>query len=442
MTESFYDVLGVPEDASEEAITDAYRKRVKEVHPDVNDEPDAAEQFKKVSKAEEVLTDEQKRSRYDRLGHEAYMARESGNGNAGGGGGGTKASSGGRGFEDIRDAAAWASENTGRSGPTNRGADAGWRRREKRRHNGERGSWDIGGEDSWEVGDENGDRGGNGEDWEFGGQDWDLGDSDWDLGANWTDDRDGEEDERDWNTGSAGSNDTRQSDWGTRQRDEGSGTGPSRDPFAGTRRDSSSWASENTGGTGEVGTGSAAGVDAGAGNHGPDSRGRSAGARAETASTDGGKAAGAQQSYRRPNAGVHAAETQWGAEDSSYTVNDWTDQSGDRSPWFTWPDLQDDNLGLVVGTFFMIPLMLVTAVFPPFPLPINVVLGICTLLVTGYLITRPSLGVVVFAPWAVLLPLGLSLYGLPLESPIVMSAIIGTWVPLAYALLISFSLDQ
>ncbi len=78
MTETFYDVLGVDEDASQGEITDAYRQKVKEYHPDVSDKDDADDVFKRVVQAEEVLGDEEERDRYDSLGHEAYMRRVEG----------------------------------------------------------------------------------------------------------------------------------------------------------------------------------------------------------------------------------------------------------------------------------------------------------------------------------------------------------------------------
>src|SRR6056297_2488071 len=73
MTETFYDVLGVPETADQDDIQSAYREKVKEYHPDVSDRDDAAERFKAVTRAEEVLGDEAERARYDRLGHDAYV---------------------------------------------------------------------------------------------------------------------------------------------------------------------------------------------------------------------------------------------------------------------------------------------------------------------------------------------------------------------------------
>lgn len=74
--ETFYEVLSVPPDASRETIQRAYREMVKEHHPDVSEHPDARERFKRITRAKTVLTDPAERTRYDRLGHEAYLARE------------------------------------------------------------------------------------------------------------------------------------------------------------------------------------------------------------------------------------------------------------------------------------------------------------------------------------------------------------------------------
>jgi curved DNA-binding protein len=64
----YYEVLGVPRDASEDDIRSAYRKLARKYHPDVNKDPDAEDHFKEVSEAYEVLRDLEKRERYDRLG--------------------------------------------------------------------------------------------------------------------------------------------------------------------------------------------------------------------------------------------------------------------------------------------------------------------------------------------------------------------------------------
>jgi curved DNA-binding protein len=64
----YYEILGVPRDASAEDIRRAYRKLAREHHPDVNKDPGAEDRFKEVSEAYEVLRDPDKRERYDRLG--------------------------------------------------------------------------------------------------------------------------------------------------------------------------------------------------------------------------------------------------------------------------------------------------------------------------------------------------------------------------------------
>jgi len=74
MPEDYYEVLDVASDASQAAIEDAYRERVKETHPDLNDADDAAERFQAVKEAHETLGDPDERARYDRLGHGSYTS--------------------------------------------------------------------------------------------------------------------------------------------------------------------------------------------------------------------------------------------------------------------------------------------------------------------------------------------------------------------------------
>jgi len=64
----FYEVLGVSRDASQEQIRRAYRELARKYHPDVNKSADAQERFTEIQEAYDVLSDESKRTRYDRVG--------------------------------------------------------------------------------------------------------------------------------------------------------------------------------------------------------------------------------------------------------------------------------------------------------------------------------------------------------------------------------------
>ena len=77
----YYEVLGVSKTASADEIKKAYRKKAIQFHPDKNPgDKQSEEKFKEAAEAYEVLSDDEKRARYDRFGH-------AGVGNGGGGGG-------------------------------------------------------------------------------------------------------------------------------------------------------------------------------------------------------------------------------------------------------------------------------------------------------------------------------------------------------------------
>ena len=65
----YYEVLGVDKTADEKEIKKAYRKLAMKYHPDVSEEEGSEEKFKEISEAYAVLSDEEKRQRYDKFGH-------------------------------------------------------------------------------------------------------------------------------------------------------------------------------------------------------------------------------------------------------------------------------------------------------------------------------------------------------------------------------------
>ncbi len=71
----YYEVLDVPKNASKQEIKKAYRKLALKYHPDRNRSPDAEEKFKEISEAYAILSDDEKRMQYDRLGHEGISGR-------------------------------------------------------------------------------------------------------------------------------------------------------------------------------------------------------------------------------------------------------------------------------------------------------------------------------------------------------------------------------
>lgn len=73
MKEDFYDILGIAKGATAAEIKKAYRKKAIEHHPDKNPgDPKAEELFKKAAEAYEVLSDPDKKARYDQYGHQAF----------------------------------------------------------------------------------------------------------------------------------------------------------------------------------------------------------------------------------------------------------------------------------------------------------------------------------------------------------------------------------
>ena len=285
MARTYYEVLGVDVEASQDEIDAAYRERVKETHPDINDDEDAAEQFREVVRAEEVLSDADERSRYDALGHETYVARES--------------------------------------------------------------SPDVAGGD----------------------------------GSPWT-------------TGTPGGM-TNVSD--------------------GTRAGSDSTSSGTTAAT----------------NGGPG--GTTTGAR----TTDGaGFRNGSRRDRRRAaRAARHVSEDgSFGdATDVGYAVHDW-EPGAVQDPGIEF-GLTQERVLLSILVFVLYPVFLYSSVSPRFSLATNLVVGTCTLLVLGYLLTMPEIGIVVFGAWSVIAPvLVLALPVVDLLSVVGVLAVLACWIPFGYSI--------
>ena len=96
MATEYYSVLGVRRDAAPEEIKRAYRRLARELHPDVNPDPQTQERFKEITQAYEVLSDPEKRQMYD-MGADPFARADAGAAGAGGFGPGFP-------FSDIMDA--------------------------------------------------------------------------------------------------------------------------------------------------------------------------------------------------------------------------------------------------------------------------------------------------------------------------------------------------
>ena len=97
----YYEVLGLQKGASDEEIKKAYRKLAKQYHPDLNpDDPEAEAKFKEINEANQVLSDPDKRKKYDQFGHAGV---DSSYGGGAGGFGGFGGFSGGFDGVDLSD---------------------------------------------------------------------------------------------------------------------------------------------------------------------------------------------------------------------------------------------------------------------------------------------------------------------------------------------------
>jgi curved DNA-binding protein CbpA len=295
---TFYETLGIGEDASAEEIREAYRERAKDTHPDLNDAVDARRRFRRVKRAHEVLGDADERRRYDRLGHETYRDRRAG------------------GYASSSDRA-----GDGRNDEPSRGS-GGRRRAGSGTARGRAAEGGTSGGSATSGGRETGGRtGGRGD---GGGQ-------------------------------------------------RASGDGRRRDrPGGGTRADA--------GGTGEP---------------------RSWGTRARGA------------------AGLVA-----------YGLARWLRLAGVL--FDAWQSrLGSAGAAIALASFASYPILLASTVTPLFPLGVNLLVGMCTVTLLGYLVVRPAVGVAVLGSWLLVLPIALTVSGIGVLSPAGLYSLVLTVVPFA-----------
>lgn len=329
MSESFYDVLGVPPDASTDEITDAYRERIKETHPDVSDAPDAQDQAKRVIEAKETLTDEDERARYDRLGHDIY----------------------------VRDTAV---------------------------------------------------------------------DADWSATTDST-------------SGGASGRGTRKGSRGTRE-EPGPGAGAesvSEGTWAtnGVDDDTASGATEESAASGPTADGAedtADHAESGSPDQSAASRSESQAAEAEGPNDKSGSRR--RQRSRGANSTRNVGDAVgWAAGvDGRHAVRSQTRQRG-----ITWDGLYPDSESyvLLVSTFICYPSLVFSSVFPGFPLVVNLIVGLCTLVLIAYLMSMPEVGVYVFGGWSLLATFLLVGYGVSVFSLLGVLIWGTTFIPLGFTLL-------
>ncbi|MEQ9406440.1 MAG: J domain-containing protein [Fuerstiella sp.] len=134
--QDYYEILGLSRSASADEIKKAYRKLAKQHHPDANpDDPSAQKKFSDITEAYDVLSDEEKRSKYDKFGHNWSKV-----GTAGGGGGHNPfegfGGAGSAGF-DLNDILGGMFGGGGGGGGPFRGGPAGGGRRQARSQKGQ-----------------------------------------------------------------------------------------------------------------------------------------------------------------------------------------------------------------------------------------------------------------------------------------------------------------
>ena len=412
MGEDYYECLGVSRTASQEAIASAYREQLKQTHPDVSDASNAQERTRRLIEAKEVLTDEAERARYDRLGHEQYVADSTttdDDSNETGRTGDGKTDS--NASEDFFDQ--WV-DQTDTTGTTPGGFFAGW--------GGSEGFAD--GTAGYEEQTNSGHRG-------------------------WTGRTHGER------TGGHGRRTSRvykePHSTGTTRNDETDDTEDfytdwtgeaESDETAGDSGDSFDWDT-----TGDVGAGPDETTTTGVGSGGS-KRTTVGGAETTTAASRHAGAASREsdtssvdwyqsrrddsrqrsQSWDAMTKGTHSPWHGSGVAETHVTRNDDATESSGL--------LSSDRVLFVFGfTFVIYPVLLFGALLPAFPVAVRAVVATGALLVTAFLQSIPQIGIFVFGTWAVLVPVLLGTVGVSLLAVEGILLLTAVFFPFLFSLL-------
>ncbi len=380
MGQTYYEVLEVDPDATSAEIRTAYRERVLETHPDHNDAPDAADQFKRVSTARSVLTDGTERARYDRLGHDAYvrLAERSSGTNS-------PDSSPPDGGTD-NDA---TTERTTRSGTETASAD-------RSSSTTSRGTANETAAGHNRRGNRNRTRTGSGR----------------------THSR-GESSRRN----RAGNSDGRTGSHHARQRAR-------RQQKTAQQRASGGWTFVTEGGRSSDGSSNAASSNGDASSSGVTGTANGVGGATTATGTGTASAAGASRPSGTPNEGASSG--------FRYAVHDWEGEVD-----LEWEGQAiTQTTAVTIGCLWLLyPLFVAASVTPLFPLAINAIVAACTLAFVGYLLTRPRVATAMFGFWSVLFPLGIDqLASVPAFSITGLVTLGFVWIPFGYAVALWWAL--
>ena len=98
------------------------------------------------------------------------------------------------------------------------------------------------------------------------------------------------------------------------------------------------------------------------------------------------------------------------------------------------------DLTLFGITFALYPVLLFSALLPAFPLWVNVTIGLCTVLLVGYLQSEPVIAIGVFGTWSLATAAALVVLNVGALSVLGLLALAGTWLPFGFSLLTAAAL--